>query len=467
MSTLSVRDVSVTIDRHLIVDSVSFDVPAGSWLSLIGPNGAGKSTILKALSGSLPHSGDVFIDNRNHNQIKRKERARLVAHMPQRTVVPDGMPVFDFVCLGRTPHMRYLGSERSSDIAVVRDLLDRLDLAELGDRLLGTLSGGELQRAVLAQALAQQAPILILDEPTAALDVGHQWSVLELVDKMRTECGLTVIAALHDLGLVGQFSDLVVLLNHGRVQASGTPRHVLTQTRLTALYNAPLKVDVDVAGRVSISPQRFTQSSTLIHPTHLRKHTMSDGKTSTDTPPELDPRPSKMTTAKSLILVNTGDGKGKSSAAFGTMLRALARDWKVGVIQFLKSGDWNTGEEKIGRQLGVDWWALGDGFTWDSENLDESTAIAQEAWRSAKTLIMAGNHQLIILDEITYPMNWKWIDTADVVATLQARPEKVSVILTGRDAPAELIAIADTATEMVKTKHAYDNGIVAKKGIDF
>ena len=194
---------------------------------------------------------------------------------------------------------------------------------------------------------------------------------------------------------------------------------------------------------------------------------MSDGKTSTDTPPELDPRPSKMTTAKSLILVNTGDGKGKSSAAFGTMLRALARDWKVGVIQFLKSGDWNTGEEKIGRQLGVDWWALGDGFTWDSENLDESTAIAQEAWRSAKTLIMAGNHQLIILDEITYPMNWKWIDTADVVATLQARPEKVSVILTGRDAPAELIAIADTATEMVKTKHAYDNGIVAKKGIDF
>ena len=194
---------------------------------------------------------------------------------------------------------------------------------------------------------------------------------------------------------------------------------------------------------------------------------MTDGKTSTDTPPEIDPRPNKMTTAKSLILVNTGDGKGKSSAAFGTMLRALARDWKVGVIQFLKSGDWNTGEEKIGRQLGVDWWALGDGFTWDSENLDESTAIAQEAWRSAKALIMAGEHQLIILDEITYPMNWKWIDTADVIATLQSRPEKVSVILTGRDAPADLIAIADTATEMVKTKHAYDNGIVAKKGIDF
>ena len=195
--------------------------------------------------------------------------------------------------------------------------------------------------------------------------------------------------------------------------------------------------------------------------------TKPDNSTPTDAPPELDPRPNKMKTAKSLVLVNTGDGKGKSSAAFGTMLRAISRGWKVGVVQFLKSGDWKVGEEEVGRKLGVDWWALGDGFTWDSDNLDESTAIAQEAWRSAKALINSGDYQLIILDEVTYPMNWKWIDTSDVLATLAGRPEKCSVILTGRDAPAELIAVADTVTEMVKTKHAYDSGIVAKRGLDY
>lgn len=256
MSTMTLQNVGVEIDGHPIVDDVSFDVPAGTWLSLIGPNGAGKSTLLKACSGSLPHTGDITIDGRDHGRIKRKERARLVAHMPQRAMVPDLMPVFDFVCLGRTPHLKYLGTESTRDLVVVRDLLERLDLVDLAARHLGSLSGGELQRAVLAQALAQQAPILILDEPTAALDVGHQWTVLELVDKMRTECGLTVIAALHDLGLVGQFSDLVVLLDHGRAIASGTPAAVLTHERLTSLYHAPLHVDVDDNGRVSIYPRR-------------------------------------------------------------------------------------------------------------------------------------------------------------------------------------------------------------------
>ncbi len=184
-------------------------------------------------------------------------------------------------------------------------------------------------------------------------------------------------------------------------------------------------------------------------------------------PPVEHHLPEGTRTARSLVVVNTGDGKGKSSAAFGVMLRAVARDWRVGVVQFLKSGAWTVGEEAIGRRLGVDWWAAGEGFTWDSEDLTADQAVAAQAWAQARSLIEAGAHRLVILDEITYPMNWGWIDTAEVVAAVVGRPETVSIVLTGRDAPPALIEVADTVTEMRKVKHAYDQGIVAKKGIDY
>lgn len=172
-------------------------------------------------------------------------------------------------------------------------------------------------------------------------------------------------------------------------------------------------------------------------------------------------------TAKSLVLVNTGHGKGKSTAAFGTLLRGVAQGWRVGVVQFLKSGDWSVGEEKVCKELGVDWYARGDGFTWNSEDLDESRALAQGAWQMAAKLIAAGEHRLLVLDEISYAMLWDWIDTAEVVAALTSRPETVSVILTGRDMPEEIIEVAHTVTEMTKVKHAFDGGVVAKKGIDY
>lgn len=186
----------------------------------------------------------------------------------------------------------------------------------------------------------------------------------------------------------------------------------------------------------------------------------------TDIPTE-DPRPNELRRAPSLVLVNTGPGKGKTTAAMGVVMRGVGRGWPVAVVQFLKSGNWHTGEEKIGRQLGVDWWAMGDGFTWDSADLTVDEAVAAGAWEHARRLIGAGDHRLVVLDEITYPINWGWIDIADVVATLRARPSQVNVILTGRDAPAALIDIADTVTEMGAVKHAYEAGIRAKKGIDF
>lgn len=188
---------------------------------------------------------------------------------------------------------------------------------------------------------------------------------------------------------------------------------------------------------------------------------------SRDEPPVEDPRPDELRVAKSLVLVNTGDGKGKSTAAFGVILRALAQGWKVAVVQFLKSGEWQVGEEKTATELGVDWFAIGEGFTWDSADLSEDEARARTAWARAAALIGAGQHRLVILDEITYPMNWGWIDTDEVVATISDRPEQVNVIATGRDAPAALVDLADTVTEMRSVKHAYDRGIAAKKGIDY
>ena len=186
-------------------------------------------------------------------------------------------------------------------------------------------------------------------------------------------------------------------------------------------------------------------------------------------PPEVPlhapPRASRK--APSVVIVNTGNGKGKSTAAFGTALRAVARGWKVCVIQFMKSDKWKVGEKEAATRLGVEWWTIGDGFTWDSRDLDRTEAIAREAWRVAQEKIQAGDYGLVVLDEITYPMNWGWISTEEVVAAIAARPVSVNVIATGRDAPPALIELADTVTEMRNLKHAFDRGVRAIRGIDF
>jgi cob(I)alamin adenosyltransferase len=180
-----------------------------------------------------------------------------------------------------------------------------------------------------------------------------------------------------------------------------------------------------------------------------------------------DPRPDGLRNADSLVLVNTGNGKGKSSAAFGVMVRALARDWRVAVVQFIKSSDWKVGEEKLGRQLGVTWHALGGGFTWDSADQGHDIALARNAWELAAGLIAAGEHELVILDEVTYLCAWGWVPTAEIVGAIASRPRHVNVVVTGRDAPPELIDIADTVTEMREVKHAFQRGINAKRGIDY
>ena len=194
---------------------------------------------------------------------------------------------------------------------------------------------------------------------------------------------------------------------------------------------------------------------------------MSASPITADSPPVEDPRPDGLSVARSLVVVNTGHGKGKSSAAFGTALRARARGWPVAVVQFLKSDNWVTGEQLMAEPLGMDFWSLGEGFTWNSDDLTRDEAVAQEAWSHGRALVQAGDHRLVIFDEITYPLNWGWIDADDVEATFRGRPDQVSLVLTGRDAPQWMIEMADTVTEMRKTKHAYDRGVRAKKGIDY
>jgi iron complex transport system ATP-binding protein len=239
---LSLSQVSVVLDGVTIVEDISLTVASGEWVTIIGPNGAGKSTLLRAISGELPYGGDIAVDGDSADSLKRRERARRVATVAQSPVVPVGMTVLDYALLGRTPHIPVLGRESETDLAVVREVLGRLDLERFAGRALQTLSGGERQRVFLARAIVQRAPLLMLDEPTSALDIGHQQEVLELVDALRHEQGLTVLTTMHDLSAAGEYADRLILLDRGRLVAGGTPTEVLTEELLAKHYRARLRV---------------------------------------------------------------------------------------------------------------------------------------------------------------------------------------------------------------------------------
>jgi iron complex transport system ATP-binding protein len=240
--SIDVRGLRVTLDRAIVLDGVDLTVAAGEWVTVIGPNGAGKSTLLSAVGGLLPFAGTVAVSGTELARLPRRDRARRVATVRQSPVVPPGMTVLDYVLLGRTPYIAPLGRESAADLAAARDVLGRLDLTGLAGRELDTLSGGERQRAFLARALAQGAGVLLLDEPTTALDIGHQQDVLELVDQLRREGGLTVLATMHDLSTAGEYADRLVLLAGGRVVAAGRPADVLTAELLAEHYRVRVRV---------------------------------------------------------------------------------------------------------------------------------------------------------------------------------------------------------------------------------
>lgn len=251
---IEVRDLWVRFGSVAAVQGLTLRAETGGWTALIGPNGAGKTSALRALAGLAAYEGEVLLDGQDARRLGRRAVARLVAFVPQKPETPPALTVAEYVLLGRTPHIAYLGAEGRRDREAACRALRRLELERFAERPLGSLSGGELQRAVLSRALAQEAPLLLLDEPTAALDLGRQQLVLELVDALRGD-GLTVVTTMHDLTLAGQYADRLVLLDEGSVVAEGAAAEVLSSTNVAAHYGANVRIVEDEAG-VFVFPVR-------------------------------------------------------------------------------------------------------------------------------------------------------------------------------------------------------------------
>lgn len=243
---ISWRQVEIVYSDSVRIGPVSLTVGDGEWVSVIGPNGAGKSSLLRAAVSAVDYSGKIEVEG-------EAPRPGLdVAWMPQRPQLPEAMGVADYVMLGRTPHLSYLAGEGPSDLESVESALRRLDLVGFARRQLGTLSGGEAQRAVLARALAQEAPVLLLDEPTTGLDIGHAVEVLDVVDELRRDRGLTVVTAAHDLTLAGRYADRLALISGGELVSEGPPGQVLNVDTLSAHYGDGIRVIDDAAGPIVV-----------------------------------------------------------------------------------------------------------------------------------------------------------------------------------------------------------------------
>jgi iron complex transport system ATP-binding protein len=245
MSAIELQGVSVELGGRNVVQDVDLAVARGEWLALIGPNGGGKTTLLRAIARLVRFTGSIWLAGRSTTSMSRAELSRLLALVPQDPSTPPWMTVGEYVLLGRTPHLGPLAKEGRRD----------RDLVGYRDRLLGTLSGGEKQRVVVARALAQDARVVLLDEPTAALDIGHQQQALELLDLLRQESDLTLVAAMHDLTLAAQYANRMVLLDDGRVVAGGPPFEILSESLIAEHYGAETEI-VRVDGHVAVIPRR-------------------------------------------------------------------------------------------------------------------------------------------------------------------------------------------------------------------
>lgn len=250
---IELRDVEVRYNGRPAVSIETLSVHAGSWLGLVGPNGAGKSSLLNAIAGIVQHRGTVQVGGTSSDE--RRSWARLVAWVPQRPIIPRGMTVLDYVLLGRYSHLSYWETESAADVDLAMQQLAAVDLGGFEERPADRLSGGEQQRMTIARALAQQSPVLLLDEPTASLDLGHQVGVLDLVDGLRRTRDLAVVAAMHDLTLAGRFADRLLLLVDGHAAAMGTPSEILRADRLSGAYGTGVRVLRDDHDRLVVIPE--------------------------------------------------------------------------------------------------------------------------------------------------------------------------------------------------------------------
>jgi iron complex transport system ATP-binding protein len=240
---LKIENLTVDYGTRRVLRDVSLDVRSGEVLALIGPNGAGKSTLIRAASGVVPiQGGFVRTNGDDFAQLETMQRARCMAVVPQGAALPPAFSVWETVMLGRTPYLGFLGQPSEKDEELARRALERVDALGLAERRVGEVSGGEAQRVLLARALCQSTPILLLDEPTAQLDLHHQMSLLELVRELAHADGLAVLIALHDLNLAARYADRVALLVLGEIKAIGKPKQVLKRKLLSQAYGWPVRV---------------------------------------------------------------------------------------------------------------------------------------------------------------------------------------------------------------------------------
>lgn len=240
---LEIENLCVQYGRRRALDGVSLSVAPGQILVVAGPNGAGKSTLIRAASGALPaQSGRVRVEGADLLRLPANERASRLAVVPQAHNLPGAFTVYETALMGRTPYLGWLGQPHPADHAQVRQALESTCTLELAARRVGELSGGEQQRVLLARALAQNTPALMLDEPTTHLDLQHQSGLLNLVRALATERKIAVLMVLHDLNLAGLYADQVALLVDGRIQKVGAPQEVLTAEALSQVYHMPVRV---------------------------------------------------------------------------------------------------------------------------------------------------------------------------------------------------------------------------------
>jgi iron complex transport system ATP-binding protein len=240
---LRIENLSVNYGKRRVLQHVALGVESGEVLALVGPNGAGKSTLIRAVSGVVPiESGDVHIDGRALSKLSTMERARYLAVVPQARSLPPAFTVYESVLLGRTPHLGWLGRTGPRDHERVQYALEHTQMLPLAERYVGELSGGEQQRVLLARALAQDTPVLLLDEPTTHLDLQHRESLIQLIRSLAVDKHLAVLMVLHDLNLAGLYADRVALLVEGQVQAVGTASEVLTEANLSRVYQIQVRV---------------------------------------------------------------------------------------------------------------------------------------------------------------------------------------------------------------------------------
>lgn len=248
---LEIKDLSVVYGKKQVLDSVSFDIRSGESVSIIGPNGAGKTSLLRAVMGTAPiQRGSVLLDGTPTKSFKRKELAKKLAYLPQNQYTYADTDVETFITYGRYPHLKFLRGFSKDDKDAVKIAMQLTDTKCLARRELSTLSGGELQRVRLAMAVCTMPEMLILDEPTAHTDIGHQAEMMALVTKLRQELGISVLCVHHDINLAASYSDRFIVLDGGRIHSTGCPCEVMTAKLLKEVFG----IDANIAAHESGKP---------------------------------------------------------------------------------------------------------------------------------------------------------------------------------------------------------------------